>query len=74
MLKTLPQRTFIPSLVQIGQVVSEKKSFEKLLTTTTTDDDGRQVMAIAHLHGLRPGELKNKVKPTTGAIKLYFIL
>ena len=32
----IPQGTFIPSLVTIGQVVSEKKSFEKLLTTTDT--------------------------------------
>ena len=31
---TIPQGTFIPSLVPIDQVVSEEKSFEKLLTTT----------------------------------------
>ena len=43
----IPQGTFKLSLVQIGQVVSEEKSFEKLLTTT--DDDGRQVMEIAHM-------------------------
>ena len=41
---TIPQGTFIP----IGQVVSEKKSFEKLLTTTD-NDDGCQVIAIAHI-------------------------
>ena len=33
----IPQETFIPSLVPIGQVVSEEKSFEKLLTTITTE-------------------------------------
>ena len=35
----ISQETFKPSLVQIGQVVSEEKSFEKLLTTTTDDND-----------------------------------
>ena len=35
----LPQGTFIPSFVPIGQVVSVEKSFEKLLTTD--DNDGR---------------------------------
>ena len=30
----IPQETFIPRLVPIGQVVSEEKSFEQLLTTT----------------------------------------
>ena len=30
----IPQETFIPGLVLIGQVVSEEKSFEKLWTTT----------------------------------------
>ena len=39
-------RTFIPSLVPIGQVVSEEKSFEK---NVNDDDNGRQVMAIANL-------------------------
>ena len=29
----IPKRTFIPSLDPIGQVVSEEKSFEKLLKT-----------------------------------------
>ena len=43
----IPQETFIPSLVSNGQVVSEEKSFEKLLKTT--DDDGPQVMAITHM-------------------------
>ena len=43
---TIPQGTFKPSLVLIGAIVLEEKSFEKLLTTT---DDGRQVMAIAHM-------------------------
>ena len=31
----IPQGTFIPSLVPIGQVESEEKSFEKLLMTMT---------------------------------------
>ena len=35
-------------LDQIGQAVSEEKSFEKLLTTMK-DDDRRQVMAIAYI-------------------------
>ena len=30
----VPPETFIPSLVLIGKVVSEKKNFEKLLTAT----------------------------------------
>ena len=34
------QGTFIPSLVPIGEVVLEEKSF---------DDNRRQVMAIAHM-------------------------
>ena len=33
----IPHGTFIPSLVPFGQVVSEEKSFEKLLMTTTMD-------------------------------------
>ena len=33
---TIPQGPFIPNLVPIGRVVSEEKSFEKLLTTTDT--------------------------------------
>ena len=45
---TILQGTFIPSLVSIGQVVSEEKIFEILLTTTD-DDDWHKVMAIAHL-------------------------
>ena len=46
----ISQGKFILSLVQIGQVVSEKKSFEKLLTITMDDDNNvHQVMAIAHL-------------------------
>ena len=40
-LRRIPQGTFIPSFVPIGQVVSEEKSFE--------DDDGHQVTAIAHM-------------------------
>ena len=39
----ISQGTFIPSLVPIGPVVSEKKSFEKVID----DNDGCQVMAIA---------------------------
>ena len=44
------QETFIPSLVPIGQVVSEEKTFEKLLMMmdNNDDNDGHQVMAIAH--------------------------
>ena len=40
-LRSIPQGTSIPSLVPIGEVVSEEKGFENLLTTrtTTTDDD-----------------------------------
>ena len=51
----LPQGTFKPSLVPIGQVVLDEKSFEQLLTTMMTmdvddvDDHGHQVMAIAHM-------------------------
>ena len=45
-LRRIPQGPLIPSLVPMGQVVSEEKSFEKLLTM---DDDGRQEMAIAHM-------------------------
>ena len=46
----ITQGTFILSSVPIGQVVSEEKSFEKLLTATTdNDDNGCQVMAIAHM-------------------------
>ena len=45
----ITQRTFIPSLVPIGPVVSGDKSFEKLLRTTDDDEDGFQVMAIAHM-------------------------
>ena len=41
----IPQETFIPCLVAIGQVVSEEKSFEKKVN----DNDGPQVMAIAHM-------------------------
>ena len=41
----------VPSLVLIGLVVSEEKSFEKIVHDDDgrrpTDDDGRQVMAIA---------------------------
>ena len=36
----IPKGTFIPSLVPIGLVVSEEKSFEKLLMRTTTPSDG----------------------------------
>ena len=35
----IPQETFIPSLIQTGQVVSGEKSLEKLLMTMD-DDDG----------------------------------
>ena len=45
----ISQGTIIPSLVLIGQVMSEEKSFEKLLTTMTEDDNRRQVMAIAYM-------------------------
>ena len=41
----IPQGTFIPSWVSIGQVVSEEKSFEK----NVNNDDRHQVMAIAHM-------------------------
>ena len=44
------QETFILSLVQIVQVVSEIKSFEKLLTTTTYDD-GRQKRYLVAIFG-----------------------
>ena len=44
----IPQETFIPSLVSIGQIVSEEKNFVELLTRTT-NDDRRQVMAIANM-------------------------
>ena len=43
----IPQGTFIPNLFPIGLVVSEEKSFEKIVNDD--DDDGRQVMAIAHM-------------------------
>ena len=38
----IPQEKFIPSLVRIGAVVSEEKSFEKLLVTMTDNNDNRQ--------------------------------
>ena len=41
-----PKKTIIPSLVPIGWVVSEEKSFEKLLTRMDNDDNGCQMMAI----------------------------
>ena len=55
---TIPQGTFIPSLVPISKVVSEENSFEKLLT----DDIGRRRQQTPSngisSYGLRPGELK----------------
>ena len=42
----------IPSLIPIGPVMSEEKSFEKLLTTMDDDDDDEdrhKMMAIAHM-------------------------
>ena len=45
----IPQGTFITSLIPIRHIVSEEKSFEKLLTTTDNNAYGCQVMAIAHM-------------------------
>ena len=44
----IPEGTFIPSLVPTGQVLSEEKSFEKLLMDDI-DNGGCQVIAIAHM-------------------------
>ena len=41
----IPQGTYITNLVPIGQVVSEEKSFEKLITTTD-DVDGRLKLLV----------------------------
>ena len=54
--KGTTQGQFLPNLVQIGQVVSEKKSFEwkvqddgwRTDNGQQTTYDGRQVMAKAH--------------------------
>ena len=47
-LSRIHKETFILSLAIFGPVVSEEKSFEKLITTMDNDDK-HQVMAITHM-------------------------
>jgi len=47
-LNPYPQAWFLPSLVEIGPVVLEKKSIEEKLTDADDADDGRIMLAIAY--------------------------
>lgn len=61
--KALPQRCFVPSLFEIGQVVLERSNCEKLnkTTKTTTTDSGQSL-----IEPLAQVELKHKINNEAG--------